>query len=170
MPNLRGCRTVRAELGDSATPVLDPIDPQTSAPPPRPRTEEPARHVQVVDGLRGLAILLVLLFHYWQLSWWVIPIPGLPEQYNLEFVQVAGYLGVELFSFLSAFCLFYPHAKAMFGLGPVPTLKHFYYRRVIKILPSYLLFLWRKILATGCCCSCPPFPTTSTSGISPSVC
>jgi hypothetical protein len=77
----------------------------------------------VVDGLRGIAILLVLLFHYWQLSWWTIPIPGLPAQYNLEFVQVAGYLGVELFFFISVFCLFYPHAKAMFGTGPVPTLK-----------------------------------------------
>jgi peptidoglycan/LPS O-acetylase OafA/YrhL len=139
------------ETGDSATPILDL---QASAPPPRPRSEGPAlvaaprtpggaaRHVRVVDGLRGIAILLVLLFHYWQLSWWVIPIPGLPDQYNLEFVQYAGFLGVELFFFISAFCLFYPHAKAMFGAGPVPTLKHFYYRRAIKILPSYLLALF----------------------------
>ena len=101
-----------------------------------------ARHVQVVDGLRGIAILLVLMFHYWQLSFWVIPIPGSPGQYNLEFVQFAGFLGVELFFFISAFCLFYPHAKAMFGQGPAPTLKHFYYRRAIKIMPSYLLALF----------------------------
>ncbi len=142
------------EPGDSATPVLDPVDSQASALPPKPPTEGPAlvaaqrtpggavRHVQAVDGLRGIAILLVLLFHYWQLSFWVIPIPGLPQQYNLEFVQYGGYLGVELFFFISAFCLFYPHARAMFGQGPVPTLKHFYYRRAIKIVPSYLLALF----------------------------
>lgn len=143
-----------AEQGVSATPVLDPVGSQTSAPPLTPPTEGlvPAaiartaggarHHVQVVDGLRGIAILLVLLFHYWQLSFWVVPIPGLPEQYNLEFVQYAGFLGVELFFFISAFCLFYPHAKAVFGLGPVPTLKEFYYRRAIKIVPSYLLALF----------------------------
>ena len=77
-----------------------------------------ARHVDVVDGLRGLAILLVLAFHYWQLSFWAIRLPG---GVDLEFVQFAGYLGVELFFFLSALCLFLPHAKAMSGLGPVPT-------------------------------------------------
>jgi peptidoglycan/LPS O-acetylase OafA/YrhL len=142
------------EPGDSTTPVLDPLDSWSSSSSLKPHTEVPAlvaaprtpggaaRHVQVVDRLRGIAILLVLLFHYWQLSWWTIPIPGLPEQDNLEFVQVAGYLGVELFFFISAFCLFYPHAKAMFGAGPVPTLKHFYYRRAIKIVPSYLLALF----------------------------
>gem|GEM_PF-289463 len=142
------------EPGDSATPVLDPVGSQASAPQPRPRTVGPAlvaascttagtaRHVQVVDGLRGIAILLVLLFHYWQLSWWVILIPGLPDHYNLEFVQYAGYLGVELFFFISAFCLFHPHAKAMFSAGPVPTLKHFYYRRAMKIVPSYLFALF----------------------------
>jgi peptidoglycan/LPS O-acetylase OafA/YrhL len=142
------------EPADSATPVLDQVDSRTSAPPPKPPTDRPAlvaaprtpgsaaRHVQVVDGLRGIAILLVLMFHYWQLSFWVIPIPGLPDQYNLEFVQYAGFLGVELFFFISAFCLFYPHAKAMFGAGSVPTLKHFYYRRAVKIVPSYLLALF----------------------------
>lgn len=129
--------------------MRDPVDPQGFAPPPNAA----ARHVQVVDGLRGIAILLVLLFHYWQLSFWVIPIPGLPDEYNLEFVQAAGYLGVELFFFISAFCLFYPHAKAMFGLGPVPTLKHFY-RRAIKIMPSYLLV--RTAATAVRCARCDP--------------
>ena len=141
------------EPGDSGARVFDPVDSEASVPAPILFTKTPApltaprtpgsraRHVQVVDGLRGIAILLVLLFHYWQLSFWVIPIPGLPERYNLEFLQYAGYLGVELFFFISAFCLFYPHAKTMFGQGSVPTLKHFFYRRAIKILPSYLLAL-----------------------------
>ncbi|MFN7135318.1 MAG: acyltransferase family protein, partial [Myxococcales bacterium] len=90
-------------------------------------------HVVVMDGLRGLAITLVVLFHYWQLSFYVIPWVG---DRNLEFIQYAGFLGVELFFFISAFCLFLPYAS-----GRVPTLKHFYYRRGIKILPSYLLAL-----------------------------
>jgi len=96
-----------------------------------------ARHIDVVDGLRGLAILLVMAFHYWQLSFWALRMPGV----DLEFVQFAGYLGVELFFFISAFCLFSPHAKAMFGRGAVPTLRHYLDRRAIKILPSYLLVL-----------------------------
>lgn len=87
-----------------------------------------------MDGLRGLAILLVVLFHYWQLSFWAIPIGG---DRTIEMVQYAGFLGVELFFFISGFCLFYPYAK-----GRVPTLKHFYYRRAIKIVPSYLLALF----------------------------
>jgi peptidoglycan/LPS O-acetylase OafA/YrhL len=101
-------------------------------------------HVAVMDGLRGIAILLVVLFHYWQLSFWAIPIPG-PGDRTLESVQYAGFLGVELFFFLSAFCLFYPHAKAMVGLGPVPGLRHFAYRRAIKIVPSY----WLALFALG---------------------
>ncbi|SDI94870.1 dihydropteroate synthase [Frankineae bacterium MT45] len=105
------------------------------------RTPGGSAHVQVVDGLRGIAILLVMAYHYWQLSFWVIPIPGVSPKYNLEFLQFAGQLGVDLFFFISAFCLFYPHAKAMFGEGKVPGLKHFYYRRFIKIVPSYALAL-----------------------------
>ncbi len=61
-----------------------------------------------MDGLRGLAILLVVLFHYWQLSFWAIPIGG---DRTIEMVQYAGFLGVELFFFISGFCLFYPYAK-----------------------------------------------------------
>ncbi|MBA3743257.1 acyltransferase [Sporichthya sp.] len=97
-------------------------------------------HVQVIDGLRGIAILLVVLFHFWQLSFYAIriPVPG----GDLEYIQVAGFLGVELFFFLSAFCLFYPHALAMAGERPVPTLRHFYHRRAIKIVPSYLIVLF----------------------------
>ncbi|QLG89690.1 acyltransferase [Chitinibacter bivalviorum] len=114
-----------------------------------------AQHIAVVDGLRGLAILLVILFHYWQITWWVIPIPLTGGQLNFEFIQHAGALGVELFFFLSAFCLTYPHAKFMQQGGSLPTLAHYTYRRAIKILPSYwlamllLLLLWPDMYPTS---------------------
>lgn len=92
-----------------------------------PRVEQ----VAIMDGLRGLAITLVVLFHYWQMSFWALPTSG------LESVQYAGFLGVELFFFISAFCLFLPYAS-----GRAFDLRHFTYRRAIKILPSYLLALF----------------------------
>ncbi|SOD74439.1 peptidoglycan/LPS O-acetylase OafA/YrhL [Jatrophihabitans sp. GAS493] len=98
-----------------------------------------AAHVEVVDGLRGIAVLLVVLFHLYLLSFWVIPIPGTGGSHTFEFIQSCGNLGVELFFFLSAFCLFYPHAKVMVNGAPVPTMRHYTYRRAIKILPSYWL-------------------------------
>jgi peptidoglycan/LPS O-acetylase OafA/YrhL len=99
-------------------------------------------HVRALDGLRGIAVLLVVLYHFWLHSgWWVIGLPGQPADESLEFVQYNGLLGVELFFFISAFCLFYPHAKAMFGLAPLSTVRHYASRRAIKILPSYLLCL-----------------------------
>ncbi|WP_028449968.1 acyltransferase family protein [Chitinibacter tainanensis] len=102
---------------------------------PAPATQ----HVAIVDGLRGLAIALVILFHYWQITWWVIPLPLTGGQHNLEALQVAGALGVELFFFLSAFCLTYPQAKTMLEGAPLASLAHYTYRRAIKILPSYWL-------------------------------
>jgi peptidoglycan/LPS O-acetylase OafA/YrhL len=98
-----------------------------------------AQHIAIVDGLRGLAILLVVLFHYWQITWWVIPVPFTGGTINFEMIQYAGALGVELFFFLSAFCLAYPHAKVMLGKGSLPSIAHYTYRRAIKILPSYWL-------------------------------
>lgn len=104
------------------------------------------QHIAIVDGLRGCAILLVMLFHFWQISWWAIPVPFSGGRFSLEFIQVAGGLGVELFFFLSAFCLSYPHAKAMLDQANLPDLAHYTYRRAIKILPSYFLAILLLLL------------------------
>ncbi|MGH7716350.1 MAG: acyltransferase family protein, partial [Vulcanimicrobiaceae bacterium] len=84
-----------------------------------------------MDGLRGIAIALVVWYHLWQVSWLD---PG-----ALIFIPISGFLGVELFFFLSAFCLSYPYVCAYFAGTEPNSLGHFAYRRFIKIVPSYVI-------------------------------
>jgi peptidoglycan/LPS O-acetylase OafA/YrhL len=89
------------------------------------------RRLDVLDGLRGIAIALVVWFHLWQVSWLD---PG-----AFIFIPISGFLGVELFFCLSAFCLSYPYVCAHFEGTAPPALRHFAYRRLIKIFPSYAI-------------------------------
>jgi peptidoglycan/LPS O-acetylase OafA/YrhL len=89
--------------------------------------------LQILDGLRGLAIALVVWYHVWLVS-------GLSAG-AINFIAEAGFLGVDLFFFISGFCLFYPYAKALIDDRPMPTTGHFFMRRAAKILPSYLIAL-----------------------------
>src|SRR6266540_5205345 len=97
--------------------------------------ERHAARLDVLDGLRGIAILLVLWYHYWQLSWLGPQFTVFGRFVNLDFIPAQGAFGVELFLFLSGFCLFYSYAKRKGGVQPLGT---YAYRRAIKILPSYL--------------------------------
>ncbi len=87
----------------------------------------------MLDGLRGLAIALVVWYHAWLVSGQGIAI--------LNFVAEAGFLGVDLFFFISGVCIFFPYARAGRDSTAVPTIRRFFVRRAIKILPSYLLAL-----------------------------
>ena len=87
----------------------------------------------VLDGLRGIAILLVVWFHIWQISW--LPAPAR----WLQFIPETGFIGVHIFFFISGFVIFYPYVRAKLEGKPFPTWGHFAYRRAIKIVPSYAL-------------------------------
>src|SRR5579872_5812645 len=91
--------------------------------------------LDALDGLRGIAIGLVVWYHLWQVTW-LEPRAG---SVSLLFIPIAGFLGVELFFFLSAFCLSYPYVRAYFEGTAPPGLRHFAYRRFIKIFPSYTI-------------------------------
>lgn len=97
-------------------------------------------HIETLDGLRGIAILMVVLYHVWLITWLdhSINLPGWLN-INLNFIPETGFLGVELFFFISAFCLFYPYARYMFEGAKFQSVKEFTYRRIIKIIPSYYL-------------------------------
>ena len=98
-------------------------------------------HLDVLDGLRGLAIVLVVITHSFITGFRPAIVAG-PFAIGIEPMVLAGSLGVELFFFISGFVLFAPYARAMCGERSVPTLRHFIDRRFIKIVPSYYLALF----------------------------
>ena len=99
------------------------------------------RHLPVLDGLRGIAILLVV-FHHYGLSP-DSPIPSLTVFSQLAWVIGRfGWAGVELFFVLSGFLLFLPYARALLQPGiPWPSARDFYRRRAVRILPAYFACL-----------------------------
>jgi peptidoglycan/LPS O-acetylase OafA/YrhL len=86
----------------------------------------------VLDGLRGLAVLLVLWYHVWEISW-------LSPPESLAFLPATGFAGVTLFFFLSGFVISYPFFRSEHLGRPQPSWGHFAWRRFIKIVPSYAL-------------------------------
>jgi peptidoglycan/LPS O-acetylase OafA/YrhL len=91
------------------------------------------RRLGVLDGLRGIAILLVLWYHVWEITWLPAPAPW------LQFVPETGFIGVHLFFFLSGFVISYPFVRALLANAASPSWGHFAWRRFTKIVPSYLL-------------------------------
>lgn len=106
-----------------------------------------ARHIDVLDGIRALSIGLVFWFHLWQQSWlmpyWRVPqwlrALGLPAVLSFDFLPRTGYLFVDMMLLISAFCLFLPHARALFYGEPVPRAAAFYKKRLVRIVPPYYL-------------------------------
>ncbi|MBA6414291.1 acyltransferase [Parahaliea sp. F7430] len=87
-----------------------------------------------LESLRGLAILLVYLFHCWGISG--LKVDGAPNL-ALSFI-ISGNTGVTLFFVLSGFLLSLPWLKHYSDpQRPQPSVKRFYISRVIRILPMY---------------------------------
>jgi peptidoglycan/LPS O-acetylase OafA/YrhL len=74
--------------------------------------------LEVLDGLRGAAILLVVAYHASLIGQFNVDVPVLHSMVR------TGYLGVELFFALSGFCMLYPFACAYLRGEPLPTWKH----------------------------------------------
>lgn len=90
-------------------------------------------HIDVLDGVRAISILIVVWFHFWQQSW-LMPIAG---GFNIDWIPRNGALLVDMLILLSGFCLFLPYARCMVYNEPCPRPSLFYLRRAARILPSY---------------------------------
>src|SRR4051812_7699293 len=94
-----------------------------------------------IDGLRGVAMLSVLLYHCW-VHTIRAPILLALGRHHLDLTAPLhlGYLGVNLFLVLSGFCLTYPLARI--GVAEMNLdLRRFFRRRAWRILPPYYVAL-----------------------------
>ena len=94
------------------------------------------KHLDVLDGVRVLCVLLVGWFHIWQQGWLTPQFQVIDEYISLDFLLRSGYLWVDGLLLLSGFLLYLPYTQAG---NKLPSAGAFYKRRLIRILPSYLL-------------------------------
>ncbi len=85
-----------------------------------------------LDGLRALAILLVLFDHH------TVPLGDLPLVHLIK--GRCGFLGVQVFFVLSGFLITTLMLREIAATGRL-SLRQFYLRRVLRILPAYLAYL-----------------------------
>ncbi|MBQ6960806.1 MAG: acyltransferase [Clostridia bacterium] len=94
------------------------------------------RHIDTLDGIRVLIILIVGWFHIWQQSWFS-PSFFIGKTYiSLDFLLRSGYMWVDGMLLLSGFLLYLPYTRSG---SKLPEAVPFYKRRLVRILPSYLL-------------------------------
>jgi peptidoglycan/LPS O-acetylase OafA/YrhL len=93
-------------------------------------------HLPALDGVRGIAVLMVMFFHYCQANDFF---PEQPALKVLSKLSVVGQTGVDLFFVLSGFLItrILVHEKNK----PGTFFKAFFARRVLRIFPLYYGFL-----------------------------
>ena len=92
-------------------------------------------HLPALDGLRGVAILTVMLFHA------TLNLAGGPR-------PLGGFLGVDIFFVLSGFLITALLLQEWERTGAV-NLKAFYARRALRLLPALFTLLGFVLLVPG---------------------
>jgi peptidoglycan/LPS O-acetylase OafA/YrhL len=103
-----------------------------------------AGHIAAIDGVRGLAVLWVMVFHYVVVrdGRFTDPfIAALDAIHPLNVIARNGYLGVDLFFVISGFLLAIPWFTRAQIAAPAPSLRAFYARRFWRIAPAYYVQL-----------------------------
>ncbi len=105
--------------------------------------KSPKSRVPELDGLRGLAILFVVLFHY--ISQEGATPAGTANHFLQRFV-ILGWSGVDLFFVLSGFLI---GGILMDARASVSYYRTFYARRFFRIIPIYYLWMTAYIALVG---------------------
>lgn len=92
-------------------------------------------HVGALDGLRGVAVLMVVASHLRVLHFW-------PTPWNsVNNFMAGGFMGVDLFFVLSGFLITSLSLAETKRRNVRGVLRRFYVRRVFRLMPAILVFL-----------------------------
>ncbi len=104
-------------------------------------------NIGVLDGVRAIACLNVIAYHINRFT--LVSHVWKPEILPLaSSIAMMGWSGVTLFFILSGFLLFLPYAKAILFDADWPSMRVFYTRRALRILPGYYVALFLLIFLT----------------------
>jgi peptidoglycan/LPS O-acetylase OafA/YrhL len=98
--------------------------------------------IPALDGVRALAVLLVMLFHAWHNQPAMLAPGAAADASPIWYART----GLDTFFVLSGFLLFLPYAQWTFGLGGEPSARKFYKRRILRVGPAYWLCLGILVL------------------------
>ena len=98
--------------------------------------------IPVIDGLRFLAIAMVVLFHINAFVFERVVNQKLtfPSLFSANNFMALGYQGVQLFFVISGFILAVPFLREQFGLSErKPSYKSYILRRITRLEPPYII-------------------------------
>jgi peptidoglycan/LPS O-acetylase OafA/YrhL len=110
--------------------------------------DPPSLRLPALDGIRGLAILMIMQYHFWGLGFGLVErAPRLGIDRWVARIREFGWTSVDLFFVLSGFLItgLLLDAKARSG----HYFRNFYARRSLRIFPLYYLFLAFMLTVAG---------------------
>jgi peptidoglycan/LPS O-acetylase OafA/YrhL len=111
--------------------------------------------IPALDGLRGIAVLLVMVYHFSH-GWWFFSASPVDAAYAR--VSGVGWVGVDLFFVLSGFLITGILHDSRERAGYFTS---FYARRLLRIFPLYYAFVLLVLPATAWLLSADPGPAVA---------
>jgi peptidoglycan/LPS O-acetylase OafA/YrhL len=102
------------------------------------------KFIPQIDGLRFVAIMAVIAYHVWQIGLFHLAEAAPAEATAGGLVNdifSTGHFGVELFFTVSGFILSLPFARQILSGGEHVSLRDYYWRRLTRIEPPYVISL-----------------------------
>ena len=101
--------------------------------------EHAPQTIGVLYGFRALMVLFVCNYHFWQQGWLGQYATLFGVSLDFDFWTRSSYLFVDGMILLSGFLLYLPHARQAAYGAPAVSAKRFYWNRLTRIAPSYLV-------------------------------